>query len=126
MKENWLDEVLSEEDRKILFEQLLMGYFSKQAPTPHQIIYDVIEHADNYGIDSYERSMKSVAVLEIIDQIGLTAQQYFPHLRKHSFDDFLKGADIADDLHITDAFMHGKDCIVLVLPLTHFHHLTTK
>lgn len=112
---------LCEEDMNRLFEIVMLSYFSSNSDTPSRLIYDMISDS-GAPVDQYELS-HSELILEIVEQIGATANNYFPHLRHPSPDEFLRGSVIADTLKITDAFMHGADNVVISVPKYHFQQL---
>ncbi len=99
----------------------MMSYFSRNEDIPHRLIYDMISDS-GVCVDKFELDNSEI-ILAIVDQISQTAKQYFPVFSRPSSSEFLRGAIIADRLRITDAFMHGADCIVIIMPLCHYQNL---
>lgn len=112
---------LSEEDMKQLFEVLLLSYFSKYADEPNQVLQDALEHT-GYRNDYFEGQLAEIA-LATMDAICQVAKTHFPRFGTGALQDYYRGAGLAERLQITDAFTHGRDHLVILMPQRIFSQL---
>ena len=113
---------MTDEDVKQLFEVLILSYFSRLAAEPKQTLVSALEHT-GYRQDYFEGRNAEI-ILAIADSICGAAKKHFPSFGTGYLPDYYKGADIAEKLEITDAFMLGCDSVVIVLPQRVYQHLT--
>lgn len=121
LEQEWRANALSEEDMKQLFEVLLLSYFSRYADRPSKVLQDALEHT-GFRNDYFEGHLAEIA-LAAMDSICQVAKVHFPRFGTGALTDYYRGADLADKLQITDAFLHGRDNVVILMPERVFRQL---
>lgn len=111
---------LNADDMRHLFEMLLLSFVGAFQDQPQKVVNDTVEHM---GLDyDYFESQNGEIMLSMIDEISRVLTHHFPTQQKNS-NRLYAGKELADKLEVFDAFLHGRDHVVIVLPQRVFNEL---
>jgi hypothetical protein len=113
---------LSEEDLTRLFEALVLSYFGNYTDPPKEVLEDMLEHM-GMRFDYFEGKNAEIA-LGIIDEISQVARKHFPFaLPDTDHNRIFSVTQAVSRLGVMDAYMHGKDHVVIIMPKSTFENL---
>ncbi len=115
------------EDMAQLFQLLLLGYFSQHTPRIEELLEDAYSKwLPAWGPLEGPLGDAAFAMTAEIDRVMM---RYIPQLKLTGKDAFLRRENLGERLKVQDAFMHGQDSIVVIVPtqqLEQLQHEATK
>lgn len=105
---------LSQEDLEHLFDMILLSMLGAFTDRPAKVMRDTVEHM-GLPYDYFESRNAEIA-LAMMDGVARELRRHFPieHKKANSLH---ASAELADKLEVYDAFLHGRDHVIIVMPL---------